>query len=305
MDAAEAAAPLVALIRRLRPHVLLTYDETGGYGHPDHIKTHDISVVAFEAAGDPTRYPEAGEPWQPSKLYYHETFHKARVQALHDTMVANGIESHWGERLAQWVDRPEDAQRITTRVSCAEYFDVRDRALLAHETQVDPAGLWFRCPVDLQRIAWPTEDYRLARSLVETSLPEDDLFASSTAPGQRAADDAYAARVSGAQGFVGVLGAVLGADSKKASGIGLVVILALIAACIFLFRSLNARLRRLPPTFDAVEPPRLPEPADPADDALAAARGEVPRAGEVSRAGEVPRADEQDPGTREDPPRGG
>jgi mycothiol S-conjugate amidase len=176
MDAAEAAAPLVALIRRLRPHVLLTYDETGGYGHPDHIKTHDISVVAFEAAGDPTRYPEAGEPWQPSKLYYHETFHKARVQALHDTMVANGIESHWGERLAQWVDRPEDAQRITTRVSCAEYFDVRDRALLAHETQVDPAGLWFRCPVDLQRIAWPTEDYRLARSLVETSLPEDDLF---------------------------------------------------------------------------------------------------------------------------------
>src|ERR1700749_2025735 len=62
---AEAAAPLVALIREFRPHVLITYDENGGYPHPDHIKTHQISMEAFEAAGDPDRSPEAGEPWQP------------------------------------------------------------------------------------------------------------------------------------------------------------------------------------------------------------------------------------------------
>src|SRR3712207_7364319 len=58
----EAAAPLVELIRRFRPQVVVTYDERGGYPHPDHIKTHEISVYAFEAAGDPDRYPDLGEP---------------------------------------------------------------------------------------------------------------------------------------------------------------------------------------------------------------------------------------------------
>src|SRR3954464_10469449 len=70
----EAAAPLVALIREFRPHVLITYDENGGYPHPDHIKTHQISMAAWDAAGDPDRYPDAGEPWQPLKLYYSHGF---------------------------------------------------------------------------------------------------------------------------------------------------------------------------------------------------------------------------------------
>src|SRR5688572_30310775 len=67
----EATEPLVRAIREFRPHVILTYDENGGYPHPDHVKTHDISIAAFEAAGDPERYPGLGEPWQPLKLYYH------------------------------------------------------------------------------------------------------------------------------------------------------------------------------------------------------------------------------------------
>src|SRR5690606_27443411 len=67
---AEAAEPLVRLIREFRPHVITTYDENGGYPHPDHIKCHQISVAAFEAAGDPEAYPDAGEPWEPAKLYY-------------------------------------------------------------------------------------------------------------------------------------------------------------------------------------------------------------------------------------------
>jgi mycothiol S-conjugate amidase len=177
LDPAEAARPLVELIRRERPQVVLTYDENGGYPHPDHLQTHAISLIAFDAAGDPTRYPDAGEPWQPSKLYYHETFHKARFVALHEGMLAAGLEAPYGERLAEWVDRPGDDQRITTSVRCDEYFEVRDRALLAHETQIDPEGFWFRCPLSVQRAAWPTEDYRLVRSLVDTSVPEDDLFA--------------------------------------------------------------------------------------------------------------------------------
>jgi mycothiol S-conjugate amidase len=62
-------------------------------------------------------------------------------------------------------------------VPCADYFSVRDRALLAHATQVDPDGAWFACPLEIQRRVWPTEDFELARSRVDVRLPEDDLFA--------------------------------------------------------------------------------------------------------------------------------
>ena len=172
-----ATEPLVQVMRSFRPHVVLTYDENGGYPHPDHIKTHEVSVAAFEAAGDPDRFPSAGEPWQPLKLYYFLTFHKERLVALHQAALDAGLESPFGEWLESWVDKPEDAGRLTTSVPCAEFFSVRDEALKAHATQVDPAGRWFAMPLSLQAAAWPTEDYQLARSLVDTSLPESDLFA--------------------------------------------------------------------------------------------------------------------------------
>jgi mycothiol S-conjugate amidase len=172
-----AAAPLVELIRREKPHVVVTYDENGGYPHPDHVMCHRVSVEAFDAAGDPDRYPGLGEPWQPLKLYYHWTFHLARIQALHDAMLARGLGSPYTERLAEWVSNADDAHRVTTRVPCAEYFGVREEALRAHATQVDPDGPWFAVPLEVQQAAWPTEDYELARSLVDSKLPEDDLFA--------------------------------------------------------------------------------------------------------------------------------
>lgn len=176
---------LVDVMRRERPHVVLTYDENGGYPHPDHIRCHEVSVAAFEAAADPARYPDAGPPWQPLKLYYQMTFHKARYTALHDEMVRLGMESPYAERLASWEDKPGDAERITTRVPCAQYFQVRDQALLAHATQVDPHSFWFVCPLEVQRAAWPTEDFQLASSRVETILPEDDLFAGIRTEGTR------------------------------------------------------------------------------------------------------------------------
>lgn len=173
-----AAAALVREIRRFRPHVMLTYDENGGYPHPDHIRTHQVAVAAFEAAGDPELYPGTGEPWQPLKLYYFVTFHKERFTALHEEMLRRGLESPYAERLAKWADEPgRGGFEITTRVPCGDYFEVRDQALLAHATQVDPNGGWFACPCDAQRAAWPTEDYHLARSLVGAYGPEDDLFA--------------------------------------------------------------------------------------------------------------------------------
>jgi mycothiol S-conjugate amidase len=176
-DVDEAAGTLVKLIREFRPHVITTYDENGGYPHPDHIMTHKISMVAYDAAGDPERYPEAGEPWTPLKLYYNQGFNRLRTVALHEALLERGMESPYGEWLERWksFDRPE--RSITTHVPCADFFEIRDKALLAHATQIDPDGAWFHVPMDIQKEVWPTEDYELAQSRVDTSLPEDDLFA--------------------------------------------------------------------------------------------------------------------------------
>ncbi len=175
LDVDKAAEPLVRLIREFRPHVITTYDENGGYPHPDHIQTHKITMVAFDAAGDPDAYPDSGEPWQPLKLYYNQGISRARIEALHEGMISRGLESPYGEWLERWGDR--DERDITTRIPCADWFETRDRALIAHATQVDPDGFWFRVPISVQREVWPTEDYELVRSLVDTDLPEDDLFA--------------------------------------------------------------------------------------------------------------------------------
>jgi len=180
----EAVAPLVKAVREFRPHVMLTYDENGGYPHPDHVKTHEVAVAAFDAAADPDKYPECGNPWQPLKLYYFASFHSAKYVAYHEEMVRRGMESPYTKIFAEWEERARKRAEmgikeleITTRVDTADYFETRDQALLAHATQIDPNGSWFDCPLDVQRAAWPTEDYHLARSLVDTELPEDDLFA--------------------------------------------------------------------------------------------------------------------------------
>jgi mycothiol S-conjugate amidase len=173
----ESVPRLVEVMREFKPHVVITYDENGGYPHPDHIRCHEISVPAFEAAGDPDLYPEAGEPWTPLKLYYTHGFSRARMVAMHEALLARGIESPYSEWLEKWTEERGDiAHRVTTKIECAEYFEVRDAALIAHATQIDPKSRWFAVPLDVQREVWPYEDFELARSLVDTTLPEDDLF---------------------------------------------------------------------------------------------------------------------------------
>jgi len=173
----ETIEGLVGLIRAFRPQVVTTYDENGGYPHPDHIRTHETTMAAIEAAADPDRFPDLGEPWQVLKVYYNQQFTKARVEALHLAMIDADLDSPYHDWLKHWDERPDDAYRVTTRIPAADWFEVRDRALIAHRTQIDPEGMWFAVPLDFQRRVWPTEDFQLARSLVETALPEDDLFA--------------------------------------------------------------------------------------------------------------------------------
>ena len=177
VDPEVAAEPLVRLIRSFRPHVLTTYDEKGGYPHPDHIMCHNVSMAAYEAAADPARFPDAGEPWQVLKVYYSHGFNRQRFVAIHEAMLEAGLESPFAERLEEWKPDPEHDARVTTRVECGEFFPVRDRALIAHATQIDPDGFFFKAPMEIQQRVWPTEEFELARSHVETELPEDDLFA--------------------------------------------------------------------------------------------------------------------------------
>jgi mycothiol S-conjugate amidase len=175
----EAVGRMVAEVRRFRPHVMTTYDENGGYPHPDHIRCHEISVLAFDAAADPDAYPEAGEPWQVLKLYYDVGFSLAKMDAMHDAMLARGLKSPFDEWRARRADWAKDMRppKVTTRVNVADWFPRRDAALLAHATQVDPNGWFFAMPLTIQREVWPTEDFELARSLVDSATPEDDLFA--------------------------------------------------------------------------------------------------------------------------------
>ncbi|MCU1464859.1 MAG: mycothiol conjugate amidase Mca [Actinomycetia bacterium] len=176
----EAVGRLVKIIREERPQVIITYrDDRDFYPHPDHIRVHEISVPAFDLAGDPEAYPDAGEPWQPLKLYY-VSWSIARVKALHQAYLDRGEESAY----TTWFERGFDTNRkdeFTTLIDVGDYLAKRRAALLAHRTQVDPAGHWMRLPDDVIREVFPWEEYTLARSLVDNHVPEgefeDDVFA--------------------------------------------------------------------------------------------------------------------------------
>jgi mycothiol S-conjugate amidase len=174
-----SAEALVRVVREFRPHVMVTYDENGGYPHPDHIRCHQVSLAAYEAAGDYCRFPDAGDPWAVSKLYYVHGFLRQRMQVLQDEFARHGQHGPFERWLALWDEEKHDllADRVTTRVECSEYFSQRDDALRAHATQIDPKAEFFAAPMEWQQRLWPTEEFELARSRVPARLPETGLFA--------------------------------------------------------------------------------------------------------------------------------
>jgi mycothiol S-conjugate amidase len=176
----EAVERFVRIIRAERPQVIITYrDEQNFYPHPDHIRTHVISGPAFDAAGDPDAFPDSGDPWQPSKLYY-VSWSIARVKALHQAYLDRGEESAY----TSWFERGFDTDRkdeFTTLIDVGDFLHKRRESLLAHRTQVDPEGHWMRLPDSVIREVFPWEEYTLVRSLVDNGVAEgeyeDDLFA--------------------------------------------------------------------------------------------------------------------------------
>lgn len=178
-DTDEVTRAVVRVIREFRPHVIITYDENGGYPHPDHIKVHAVSMRAWEASADPAFAPECGPAWEVQKLYYTHGFVRERFERLASALEEGEVPPapEIVEHFELWRSLPDISPRVTTRVQVGEWFDRRDEALRAHRTQIDPNGPFFLVDNDIQQRIWPTEEFELAKTRVKTSMPETDLFA--------------------------------------------------------------------------------------------------------------------------------
>jgi mycothiol S-conjugate amidase len=175
----EAVERLVRAVRRTRPQVIVTYPkDQSGYPHPDHLRANEIAEIAFDAAADPDRFPGAGDPWQPLKLYY-VTWSARRTRAMHEKFLELGLESPFSdERLARLMKVEQDGKQPDTVIDIADHASTFREALLAHATQVDPTSPhWFGLPPEVSDRVHPYDEYELARNLTGSTVPEDDLFA--------------------------------------------------------------------------------------------------------------------------------
>jgi len=172
----EAVGKVVAHIRRFRPHVVATYDANGGYGHPDHIQTHRVTLLAVEAAHSPDLYKDTGPPWRVQKFYY-TVFSRSGFQRMIDAAKKLGVETPFGVEEADALPFLAPDSFVTTRVPCVEGVERKRDALRAHKSQIGPDWPMLNVPDDVARELFDHEEYALIISRVHTELPESDLFA--------------------------------------------------------------------------------------------------------------------------------
>ncbi len=193
-DMDEAAGRLVRHVREDRPHVMVSYNDFGGYGHPDHIRAALVAKAAFARAGDPIWYPEqlegrdALEPWRPLK-FYESVFDIERRDELAALLKERGLDSWWAphpdETDEQRAEREQFMERMgaatgptTTRIDVRAYLSAKHAALREHVTQMAADNPFVALgPQEWARFA-PSEDFTLRESwVVPTQIPETDLFA--------------------------------------------------------------------------------------------------------------------------------
>jgi N-acetyl-1-D-myo-inositol-2-amino-2-deoxy-alpha-D-glucopyranoside deacetylase len=177
-DLEQAVGELVAVMREVRPQAVVTYNEFGGYGHPDHIQAHRVTVAAFDAAGDPGRFPQAGEPWQPSKLYY-TALPASFLRQGFDALKEMGEEAPFGVTSPDELNFGDPDETVTTRIDAREHLEAKVEAMRAHATQIQVDGPFFALSNNVGQRAFGYEHFRLIRG--GTPPPagelEDDLFA--------------------------------------------------------------------------------------------------------------------------------
>ena len=173
--AAEAVGKLVAIIRQFRPQVLVTFDETGGYGHPDHIAIYRHTTSAFHAAADGVQYPELGPPHSVAKLYY-TGFPRSALQAMGEWMQSQQYEGSFSGLDPEKLGLPDEL--VSVWLNLEQWQETKDRSWAMHRTQMDPNNFMAQLPPEVLRKWRGRECYQLAASRVGPDVPgENDLFA--------------------------------------------------------------------------------------------------------------------------------
>lgn len=181
-DLLSAAVELVPVIREVRPQVVVTYDDFGGYGHPDHIQAHRVTHYAVALAASPTFRTDLGEPWQVAKVYW-TAFPRSIVIAGIEAMKAQGIDDEFASMDPDDLPFACDDSLVTTVVEAHDHLDRKMAALRAHGTQVAVDGGFFALADNVGAEAFGAEYYRLAMGDLGPIGPdgrEHDLFAGIT-----------------------------------------------------------------------------------------------------------------------------
>jgi N-acetyl-1-D-myo-inositol-2-amino-2-deoxy-alpha-D-glucopyranoside deacetylase len=190
-DPDESTGRLVRIVRELRPQVLVSYNDFGGYGHPDHIRAAQVAKLAFERAGDPAWYPEhQGDglaSWQPAKLYEtvmdlsrrQEALERLRDRGIRSWILGDESETpeQRAAREAHFASMVAATGPKTTSVDVRAFLPAKLAALREHVTQLAADGFFLALSENEWREWLPTEDFTLRVSRVGVRLPEDDLFA--------------------------------------------------------------------------------------------------------------------------------
>jgi N-acetyl-1-D-myo-inositol-2-amino-2-deoxy-alpha-D-glucopyranoside deacetylase len=175
----DVTGQLVHIIRRHRPDVVVTYDANGGYGHPDHIMAHRVTVASIEAAAVAERFPDGGLPWQVRKVYYVVWSRSSVRRAIKVMQVMDFFGLHTPLREPNFdpdaLGCPDEL--ITTRIDVRSVMRAKWAALFAHRSQMGRKGmfLWFFQLVG--RWLWPYETFRCVQSVMPARQPESDIFA--------------------------------------------------------------------------------------------------------------------------------
>lgn len=158
-DETEALAKIVKIIREFKPTIIVTFDRTGGYGHPDHLTVHRLTNLAFDAAADNSKFPEAGEAWQTKRLYYGG-FPRSLMRTF--AKLVNEMDMDTGFRDLDPEKFGMDDSEITNSIDVSKWVQLKEQSLNRHRTQMAPDSPFRKMPKEIMEQLRSIEHYSLA-----------------------------------------------------------------------------------------------------------------------------------------------